>query len=367
MFFPTLGSIELGVLIGPDSSAPQGGVQNIYELTNNVSYSHGAHTFNFGFDGTDSISPQFFTQRGRGDYEWNYLSDYLFDFYPDYIAQRNVGGREYYGNNYLFGIYGNDTWKLRPNLTVNLGLRWEYQTVPLGEREQNLNVAANVPGLISFNAPTPQATNFMPRIGIAYSPGTSGRTSIRAGFGINYDVNRDNLGLDAAVPQFSSTIDVTGFPGQGFLANGGISPTAVAASPTVAELRAETGGVLPTTYTRPQSSQWNFGIQHVFAENYTVEVRYLGTRGVHLDVQDQLNRQPIVNASNALPVYFSAPSQATLNGLTSTLDHYNRGAVSGPRCYCRRLDGSRAAYVDVVCWLDTYDRCGGHARAACIP
>ncbi len=317
--FPNIGINELGVLVGPDPNAPSGGVQNIYELTNNVSYTHGAHTFKFGFDGTDSISPQFFTQRGRGDYEWNYLSDYLFDFYPDYIAQRNVGGREYYGNNYLFGIYGNDTWKVRPNLTVNLGLRWEYQTVPLGEREQDLNVAANVPGLISFNAPTPQATNFMPRVGIAYSPGNSGKTSIRAGFGINYDVNRDNLGLDAAVPQFSSTIDVTGFPGQGFLANGGISPTSVAASPTVAELRAETGGVLPTTFTRPESIQWNFGIQHVFAENYTVEVRYLGTRGVHLDVQDQLNRQPIVNASNALPVYFSAPSQATLDGLTSTL------------------------------------------------
>ena len=47
--------------------------------------------------------------------------------------------------------------------------------------------------------------------------------------------------------------------------------------------------------------------------------RYLGTRGLFLPIQVQLNIQPIVNASNALPVYFSAPSQATLNSLTSTL------------------------------------------------
>ncbi len=317
--FPNITIYELNVNIGPDPNAPQGGIQNIYELANNVSYIHGAHTFKFGFDGTDSISPQFFTQRGRGDYEWSYLSDYLFDYYPDYLAQRNVGGREYYGNNYLFGFFANDNWKLRPNLTVNLGLRYEYQTIPLGERQQDLNDAASVPGLISFAAPTPQKTNFMPRIGIAYSPGTSGKTSIRAGFGINYDVNRDNLGLDAAVPQFSSTIDVTGLPGTGFLAGGGIPLSAVPASPSISDLRAETGGVLPVNAQRPESLQWNFGIQHVFAQNYTVDATYLGTRGIHLTVQDRLNQQSVVNASNSLPIYTSAPSQSTLDGLTNTL------------------------------------------------
>ncbi len=332
--FPNITIYELNVNIGPDPNAPQGGVQNIYELADNVSYNHGKHTFKFGFDGTDSIAPQTFTQRGRGDYEWSYLSDYLFDYYPDYLAQRNVGGRTYYGNNYLFGFYGNDSWKIRPNITVNLGLRYEYQTIPLGEREQDLNSAADVPGLISFAAPQPQKTNFMPRIGVAYSPGTSGKTSIRAGFGINYDVNRDNLGLDAAVPQFSSTIDVTGQPGTGFLANGGISPSSVASSPSVADLRAETGGVLPVNAQRPESLQWNFGVQHVFAENYTVDVTYLGTRGLHLTVQDQLNRQPVVNAADALPVYTTAPSQGTLDSLTNTLSAlttaYNNGGYLVP-------------------------------------
>lgn len=326
--FPNITINELNVNVGPDPNGPQGGIQNIYELTDNLTFTKGRHSFKFGFDGQDSISPQVFTQRSRGDYEWNYLSDYLFDYYPDYLAQRSIGGKTYYGNNYLFGFYANDTWKLRPNLTINLGLRYEYQTVPLGERQQALNAAASVPGLINFAAPQPQGTAFMPRIGVAYSPGTSGKTSIRAGFGINYDIIRDNLGLNTAVPQFSSVVDKTGaVDGQGnpltnFLTNGGISPSSIPSNPTVAQLRAQTGGYLPNA-ERPKSFQWNIGIQHVFMENYTVDVRYVGTRGLHLTVQDQINRQPVVTAANALPVYYTAPNQATLNSLTSTLAALN--------------------------------------------
>jgi hypothetical protein len=332
--YPNITVNELSFNIGPNPNAPQFTIQNIYELTDNVNYTKGKHSFKFGFDGTDSISPQFFTQRSRGDYEWNYLSDYLYDYYPDFLAQRSIGGKTYYGNSYLFGFYGNDVWKLRPNLTLNLGLRYEYQTVPLGEREQALNAAASVPGLINFAAPQPQGNAIMPRIGVAYSPGTSGKTSFRAGFGINYDVLRDNLGLNTAVPQFSSLIDKTGAlspsgqPLQGFLANGGISPSSIPANPTVAQLRAQTGGWLPDV-KRPKSLQWNFGVQHVFKENYTLDIRYLGTRGLNLTVQDQLNRQPVVNASDALPVYYAAPSQAALNSLTNTLGALSTALANG--------------------------------------
>jgi hypothetical protein len=317
--FPNITLYDLGVNIGPDPNAPQGGIQNTYELTDNVSFTRGKHTLRFGFDGLDWISPQIFTQRGRGDYEWSNTSDFLFDYYPDYLAQRNVGAREYYGNNQLYGLYANDIYKVNEHLTVNLGLRYEFQTVPLGIRQQDLNVAANVPGLLNFNAPQPTKLNFMPRVGIAYSPGTKGNTSIRAGFGTAYDQVRDNLGLDAAVPEFSSTIDVTGNPGTGFLAHGGISPSSVPSSPTPAQLIAESSGILPTPLIRPAVVTWNLDVQHVVHENLTLDARYVGTHGYHLTVQDQLDRQAVVNASNALPVYLTAPSQATLNGLTSTL------------------------------------------------
>ena len=88
---------------GPDPNAPQSGIQNQYQLTDNISWTKGAHTFKFGFDGWKQISPQTFTQRSRGDYEWSYLSDYLFDNNPDYLAERTVGGSKYYGDRILTG------------------------------------------------------------------------------------------------------------------------------------------------------------------------------------------------------------------------------------------------------------------------
>jgi hypothetical protein len=316
--FPNIDIAELNLALGPDPNAPQFAIQNTYQLTDNVSWTRGNHTFKFGFDGWKSISPSSFTQRARGDYEWSFLSDYLFDYNPDGIAQRGLGNVVYYGDQFLLSFYGNDTWKIRPNLTANLGLRYEYQTVPYSQRLQTVNSFASVPGLIAFNQPTAQTKNFMPRIGLAYSPGTSGRTSIRAGFGINYDVLYDNLGTLSLPPQFSTNVDVTGFDQGNFLANGGIRPDTQVGALTVAQARAKTQGFIPDQ-KRPQSIQWNFGVQHVFAQDYTVEARYLGNRGVYLPVQLQLNRQPVVNAGNALPLFLAMPSQTALDALPNTL------------------------------------------------
>jgi len=327
--FPSINVYEgVGSYFGPDSNAPQYGIQNTYQLNDSVSWTRGKHSFKFGFDGFSWIDPQSFVQRSRGDYEWSFLSDYLFDYYPDSIAQRSLGGQEYSGNQKLYGLYGNDVWKVTPHLTVNIGLRWEYQTVPIGEQLQTLNQASSVPGLIQFTKPQAQGNAFMPRIGLAYSPGNSGNTSIRAGFGENYDVLPDNFGLLTEPPQFTTTADCTsgpatgcsaaGGPGAGFLASGGIKPNSTVAALSPAELRAGTGGYVPNQ-TRPKAIQWNLGVQHVFAKNYTFDSEYIGTRGIDLPVQIQLNRQAVVNASNALPLYYAAPGQATLNSLTSTL------------------------------------------------
>jgi hypothetical protein len=67
--------------------------------------------------------------------------------------------------------------------------------------------------------------------------------------------------------------------------------------------------------------QWNLGVQHVFHNDYTVEVRYLGTRGVHLLMQTQFNKTNTpVSPTRSLPTYLSAPSQSTLDGLSLKLD-----------------------------------------------
>lgn len=315
--FPNIDVYELNAAYGPDSNAPQYTIQNMYQLTDNVTWTKGNHSFKFGFDGWSAISPSKFIQRSRGDYEWSYLSDYLYDNNPDGIAQRSLGNAAYYQNQQLLGFYANDNWKIKPNLTINLGLRYEYLTVPLSENTQDLNASASVPGLITFKSPTAQTTNFMPRVGVAWSPGTSGKTSIRAGFGITYDVLYDNLGTLSLPPQLNTTVDVTGLNATGFLAGGGILPNTSIAIPEGAAARPVTAGFIPNQQ-RPEAYNWNFGIQHEFASNYIFETRYLGTRGLYLPIQVQLNIQPTVNASNALPVFFTMPSQATLNSLTST-------------------------------------------------
>ena len=324
--FPNITLDQYQVNIGPDGNAPQYTIINMYQLNDNISWTKGAHSAKFGFDGRRWISPQGFTQRVRGDYEWASLDNYLRDLSPDNFGERSAGDLTYWANQWNFAFFGNDDWKIRPNLTINLGLRYEYWTLPAAEKQQALNAASSVPGLISFGVPKTQKTNFMPRIGLAYSPGSSGTTSFRAGFGIGYDVLFDNLGTLSLPPQLQQTNDVD--PKNltpNFLATGGLPNSPVALTPTSA--RAQTSGYIPDVKL-PQAIQWNFGVQHVFAQNYTVEVRYLGTRGVYLPIQNRFNVRAIVTPDFSLPTYLTAPSQAVLDSLPLTLDSIQ--AAQGP-------------------------------------
>jgi Carboxypeptidase regulatory-like domain len=310
---------DLGIQIGPDPNGPQYTIINTYELVDNVNWNKGNHNFKFGFDGRRLIAPQQFTQRARGDYDYSTLNQYLNDFSPDDLSERSIGSTPYYGNQWAFYFYANDNWRIRRNLTINLGLRYEYTTVPYGETLQSLNHIADVPGVIVFNSPTAQKNNWAPRIGLAYSPGTSGNTSIRAGFGMAYDVLYDNIGTLSQPPQFSTTIDtdLTGNTPR-FLQNGGILP--IFSPPTTpTEARALTANYIPNQIL-PYGLNWTFGVQHVFKKDYTFEARYLGSRGVHLPTQTRLNAFPAVTPTHQLPTYLVAPSQAQLNALPLTLD-----------------------------------------------
>ena len=64
------GGKDLGLQIGPDPNGPQYAIQNTYQLVENINWTKGKHTMKFGFDGRNSISPQHFIQRERGDYDY---------------------------------------------------------------------------------------------------------------------------------------------------------------------------------------------------------------------------------------------------------------------------------------------------------
>ena len=333
--FPNLTINDLGQLdVGPDPNAPQYGIQNNYQIVDNVSYVKGNHTLKFGIEGRKNISPQKFIQRSRGDYIYSSLQLFAQDGIPDGIAERSFGSVGYSGDQKGIFWFGNDIWKIRPNLSLNIGLRYEYTSTPYGWTQQSLNSVANVPGLITFGSPQAPKHDFMPRVGFAYSPGSSGNTSIRGGFGLGYDVLYDNIGVLERPPQIGFTVDCPNNPvcppAGGFLAGGGIPPQQVSGikvlSPGAA--RASTSAYLPDQVKYPYAESWNLGVQHVFHSNYTVDVRYVGTRGIDMNVQNRLNFVPGITAQTAVPTYLQAPTQATLNGLTNAWATCAAGSIA---------------------------------------
>ena len=339
--FPNLEFFDINLQVGPDPNGPQFTIQNTYQASEAITWTKARHTFKFGVEGRKYISPQSFTQRSRGDYDYTTLDLYLRDQTPDFLAERSLGDPVYYGDQAALYWFANDEWRIRQNLTVNLGIRYEYTTIPVGERAQSLNQAASVPGLIDFSEPRAPKNNWGPRVGIAYSPGTSGRTSIRAGAGISYDVLYDNIGILSLPPQLSGTVDCNpytttpdpGCPANGsFLASGGIPPTSggIVTFPDIASQRAATANHVVVNQLSPTSYQWTLGVQHTFLRDYTVEVRYLGTRGLHLNTQERINRQTKTSSTEFLPTYTTAPTQATLDALPVTLAEINANSSFVP-------------------------------------
>lgn len=317
---PNITMADISMQIGPNSNYPQSGRYGTYQLVDNVSWQAGRHNFKFGYDGRKVNASNFFVQRLRGDYNYQTLERYLRDITPEF-AQRSGGGFPFIGNLLSHYLYVNDEWRIRPSFTLSIGLRYEYVGVPTGAKTYDLNALADVPGLITFKAPEATKKDFAPRIGIAWSPGGSGRTAIRAGFGMAYDQIYQNLGTNALPPQYFTTIDahIEQANQPNFLAGGGIVPRSVTITDP-ARARALTSSYLPNVQTRPYSIQWNIGVQHVLAQDYTVEVRYLGTKGVHLPFQTQLNRfAAVTSPEQSLPLFYDRPSQAQIDALGRTL------------------------------------------------
>ncbi len=340
--FPNITLFDLGngLNVGPDGNAPQFTIQDFYQIVDNVSLVKGKHTIKVGGEYRWYISPQGFTQRSRGDYEYNATQVYLEDFAPDNFGQRSTGSSTYYGNEKAIYFYVNDTWRVSQHLSVNAGVRYEYTTTPIGENRQILNAISNTPSILVpqagnqalvFGEPQAPKNNWAPRIGFAYSPGSSGNTSIRAGFGMAYDTLYDNIGSLAVPPQIGSTENVAaGLPPPNvapltpnFLSNGGLPPGGGSGTTILdkADALANTANWIPNKVQDPYSINWNFGVQHAFGKNYSAEINYVGTRGIHLPLQDIMNLASVVTPATALPTYLQAPSQATLDALPNSLNN----------------------------------------------
>jgi Carboxypeptidase regulatory-like domain len=337
--FPNIILDDLGLNIGPNPNAPQFGIENNYQIVNNLTWIAGNHSFKFGGDFRKIISPQHFVQRERGDYEYTNTSEFLTDISPVF-AERNAGGGSYYGDQKILYAFVQDDWRIRPNLTLNMGVNYSYQEVPKTAKAQTVNSISDVPGLLVFGEPKAQTKNFAPKVGFAWAPdykggmlgrifGESGKSSIRAGFSMGYDYIFDNLYTLSTPPQSQQTRDCPDntkpvqCPLTGFLARGGLSGAAAPTTDPVATRNVTSSWI--DDQKVPYSLTWTGSFQRQFMQDWSMELRYVGTRGIHLLTQNRINVLPRVAPEfglTGLPTYISnAPTQAQIDALpASTLN-----------------------------------------------
>lgn len=222
----------------------------------------------------------------------------------------------------LFAGYVQDDWRLRPNLTVNLGLRYEITTLPkdANNRIQEITTLANcsasptacgpVP-VNSFIANNPTTKNFEPRIGFSWDPFKNGKTAVRGGFGI-FDVLPlpYEFGLNTAA---TSPFQIIGQdkPGASSTAAKGNCAADPCLGVTLGNGIDNNVGFAPNGVRNRYVQQdpkradvlnWNLNIQREIAPTWTAIVGYVGSRSVHLSVAaDDINLvQPSVSSAGIL-------------------------------------------------------------------
>lgn len=344
--FPNLQVASLNLTIGPNGNLPQSSGNDNYQIYDSVTLIQGSHNFKFGGDYRRNIGGSNFLPRARGDFAFSTFSQLLRDQRPTARNIIGTGSGDFVSNNHRFFAFGQDDWKVTPNLTLNLGLRYEYQGLFRDAALQATAANADVPGVIEFGVPETDKNNFAPRVGFAYSPsfgGFIGRTifgsergqsAIRANYARAFFPNFTNFTSISLPPTLQGELQGAG-PDTNFLASGGPAPGPFVPNLTQSVLRARAGSfILPQIV--PYTDSFTVSFQREIGRANGIELRFLHTRSRDLPVQIQLNSIRVVDSALVVPTLLSTPSAAQLSGLP-TLDTIavnnglNRVSLLGPR------------------------------------
>ncbi|MGI8770048.1 MAG: carboxypeptidase regulatory-like domain-containing protein [Acidobacteriaceae bacterium] len=359
--FPQIGLPQTGINnLGSTAGGASAAVANRYYVNDNLTMIRGAHTFTFGgevrreqlnnggipsggftFDpvesglnGTGFAGGQAVAlKQGTGNSAASFLfggMDYVHIDYP--IAQ--------YYRWWQTGVFAQDDWKATPNLTLNLGLRYDVQ-VPRTEKFGNVSsmnptvpnpAAGGLPGAYTFygNGPgrngKPRIGNiyykgFQPRLGFAYSPDAEHKTAIRGGFSMSRPIANDNLqgtftgGYDigfAGLAQTNRPQDYVGspayywdsaFPASGVVAPGAaLSPATFIGNGNPVWIGADAG--LP-----PTQIYWTAQIQQQVSNSMVLNIGYVGSHTYHVGNWSKPNQ---INPAGAQAKYGAAAAAAGL-------------------------------------------------------
>ncbi len=329
-------SVAGGFSLGNDSEGELPQTGNSFQWSDNLTKVSGVHTFKFGVDVRRQQFNQFLYYNVNGTFDYygggpndvgaaNLYPNFLLGL-PDQFGQGS-GQVEYVRNSGLY-LFAQDSWKIKPNLTLNYGLRWELNT-PLADVAQHVQTfrpgqnstvypcggpntdcgSQDATGLVvPGDAGIPPGMTqtyykaFAPRIGIAWSPGNSGKTSIRAGWGLFYNpVEQLVLEQFGAEPPFGGSTFVyeTQF-NQPFLGQDGattyLNPfNGVLNPPRGSQVDWATfepillfGDFQPHMRTQ-YSAQYNLTVERELTRDLKLEVSYVGTQGHRLLATHDVN------------------------------------------------------------------------------
>jgi Carboxypeptidase regulatory-like domain/TonB dependent receptor len=199
-------NIAGAAFIGREPFSTEDRIEKRYEWTDNLTWTKGAHTFKFGVDTNfvqlQSSKSEIFTLNYGGVYDFGSVSasdlpgfdasDPSFSPVQAYglgiptVFYQGIGTSDRPFNNKTLGVFAQDSWKLTRKLTVNYGLRYDIEFLPIFKAGTSVNTAAEQAFRVVEGIPQSKK-DFAPRIGIAWDPMGDGKTVIRAGYGIFYD------------------------------------------------------------------------------------------------------------------------------------------------------------------------------------
>ena len=185
----------------------------------------------------------------------------------------------------LYGGYIQDDWRIRPNLTLNLGLRYEMTTIPHEVNGKQASLKSMTDSTITVGAPyfsnNPTTANFEPRIGFAWDPFRNNKTSVRAGIGM-FDVlplPYEFLIISLASAPVAQNLSITNVVPDDFPTNAYDKAIMNCRLPNLSCYR--TAFIDPNPH-RSYVIQWNFNVQREIATQTSLTVGYVGSRGVRL-------------------------------------------------------------------------------------